>query len=71
METVEVLAQGSAVIIGENIEATITAVTLRDQNIFYEVVWWDGRIRRCEWLQRKELKVTGKGKTIKIGFNDR
>ncbi len=71
MQTIEVIAQGSTVLIGDGIEGKITAVTLRDKNIVYEVTWWDGRIRRVEWLQSQEVREKDRCQKTKIGFNER
>lgn len=49
---------------------TVTAVCLRDKSITYEIVWWDGRIRKCEWVSEGEaIPIEGSSET-KLGFRE-
>jgi hypothetical protein len=72
----EVLAIGAAVHIGpaagthpDPIAAMVTAVTIRAAGqVVYEVVWWDGRSRHCEWVQPCEITTDGPARMMTIGF---
>jgi hypothetical protein len=53
------------------IVATVTQVcVLPEGRVRYEVVWWDGRTRKSEWVEPFELRVAaGNGGTVRIGFH--
>jgi hypothetical protein len=60
MNTIEVLAIGTQVVIDGEIPATIRAVTVySDTWVKYLCVWWDERSRREEWLLADEIKPHG------------
>ena len=65
----EVFRVGSAVFIGKDIPAMITAVCIRDSGVTYETVWWDGRTRKQEWLQADEISDE-KVPSMQIGFKN-
>ena len=35
----------------------ITAVSIRYQNLLYEVTWWDGATKKTDWFNTEELIV--------------
>ena len=48
---------GSRVLIGGDIPGIVTGILQRlHGSSEIEVVWWDGRIRKCEWVNPQELK---------------
>lgn len=50
---------------------TVTAIQLMGQGtpaIKYEVVWFDGLTRRCEWVEACEIVNTEGKPKLKIGF---
>lgn len=63
-----VIQCGQEVFIGNGeISATVTAVFIRFDRVSYEVVWWDGRNRKCECLEACEVEGK-KASTSVIGF---
>lgn len=63
----EVHGVGSQVTVGGH-EARVTGVTIRDGgNVRYEVVWWAGAVRYCEWVEACEVTGGPAAKT-RIGF---
>ena len=58
-QTLEVIACGEVVSIGgegdEPIKAIVTGVLVRGDLVQYEVVWWNGRARSCEWVNACEV----------------
>lgn len=71
--TLEVLAIGTRVRLGDPadpIPGTILGISIREAGrVTYEVVWWDGRERRSEWLERAEFEMEkGGGRAVRIGF---
>lgn len=55
----EVYEIGTAVLIDGDIPATITALNIRglEHRVTYEVMWWDERTRKTEWLDPFEIKA--------------
>lgn len=69
-ETIEVFPIGARVTIdpeGE-ITAEITAILILSNGIQYQVVWWDGRLRKCEYLN--EAEIQGTTPKQQIGFRN-
>jgi hypothetical protein len=59
--TIEVLANGTEVVIDREIPAVIRGVTIYSEHwIKYLVVWWDERRRFEEWLTTEEFEVKTK-----------
>lgn len=59
--TIEVLANGTEVLIDKEIPAVIRGVTIYSEHwIKYLVVWWDERKRHEEWLTAEEFEVRTK-----------
>jgi len=69
MDSVEVLAIGTQVVIDGEIPATIRAVTVYSHTwVKYLCVWWDERSRREEWLLADEIKPHNEGRTMRIAM---
>lgn len=79
LNVISVLRPGTRVLIGNTygsqgskvdpIEATIVA--LRVQNgltVDYQVIWWDGRTRKSEWLESFEVTTKENTDKLAIGF---
>lgn len=68
-----VIPNGSAVSFGQGDDAIVgTTLSFRvsgSSHVEYEVVWWDGRSRHCEWLAAEELTVMKPTKQLKVGFS--
>lgn len=62
MDPIEVLQIGQKVTIDGEIPATITAINIRPATggyrITYEVMWWDERSRKTEWVDPFEIDTT-------------
>jgi len=59
--TIEVLGNGTEVLIDREIPARIRGVTIYSEHwIKYLVVWWDERKRFEEWLTTEEFEVKTK-----------
>lgn len=51
------------------IQGHISAVTIRRGDVVqYEVVFWDGKSRRSEWLFSTEVRIKSSEPQMKIGF---
>lgn len=49
---------GGKCYIGGDIPAVINGVLFRvNGSTEYEIVWWDGRTRRCEWVMPQEIQL--------------
>ena len=68
------LAVGTKVEIGygaDHVVGHVNAICIRERDyVTYEVVWWDGRNRRSEWLARGEIRAIDASSTqmAHIGF---
>ena len=63
----EIVEPGSRVRIAGDIEATVCRVSIAPgPHVTYEVAWWNGRTRQCQWLETHEL--TNLFRTRQIGF---
>lgn len=65
---VEVFAIGSTVHIRKDIEATIVAITLMASGVRYQCVWWEGRTRKCEWVEGLEVASYPDTGRLRVGF---
>lgn len=66
---IEAIPPGSPVLIGGEVPATITAVTLRGTgHVTYEVSWWDGRSHNSEWMDEYEVRRSEQGEPLRFGF---
>lgn len=54
----EVYDIGSQVLIDGDIPATITSINIRgmEHRLTYEVMWWDERNRKTDWLDPFEIR---------------
>jgi hypothetical protein len=67
----DVLKPSTTVRIGGNIEARVLRVNIagdRSSDVSYEVVWWDGRQRKRDWLSPAEVEPVPASDTIPVGF---
>lgn len=51
---------------GEVVQVAITA----NLHVQYQVAWWDGRTRRCDWLESFEVQTIGEAPVVPIGFRE-
>jgi hypothetical protein len=68
----EILAPGTAVwlSLGEDITGEILQVCIKSNSyVQYQVAWWSGRERRCEWLEAFEFTPVKDAK-LPIGFQN-
>ncbi len=63
-----VFAIGSKVKIDGDLTAVVLGVTMRSSGVSYEVVWWEERSRRSEWLYDFEVSAVKGSKTMEVGF---
>ena len=64
-----VLEPGAEVLVGDDIEATVNAVTIyRGLAVQYSCTWWNGRTTEEKWLPEHMVKAIDKSETLKIGF---
>lgn len=60
---------GTKIIISNDINATINGIYIgENHHILYKVVWWDGRIRKDEYITAKEFVPIKDYTTVTIGF---
>lgn len=68
-----ILEQGTKVSIclndGDAIPAQITGCAIYGKRVQYQVAWWDGRVRRCEWLDETEISPEEGFESLAIGFH--
>jgi hypothetical protein len=69
---VEVFSVGSQVnIVHANQSGTVAAVCVyAGDRVQYQVAWWDGVTRRCEWLEAFEVEASEKAERMGIGFRE-
>lgn len=67
MESINVFAVGSAVLLGDVISARVTAVLIREGRIAYECVWWDDCKRHEEIVEPWEVRADGENaRTLRV-----
>jgi hypothetical protein len=59
---------GTWVLIGDDVPGLILQVCINRENVEYEVVWWEGRVRKKEWLCDIEVKLKDDSDYIGVGF---
>lgn len=70
MKEAVVLDVGCDVILNKGIEGKILQICIRETGTQYQVVWWCGSTRKCEWLESQEVEPTSNSPSqLKIGFN--
>ncbi len=53
----------------EEVRGVVTGIMIEaGPSVSYRCVWWDGRVRREEWLKECEVIPTGKDGLQAIGF---
>ena len=59
------------IIQGDNlyVSGTVCAVCIRGGRITYEVAWWSGATRSCEWVEEHEVTTCPRSKKQNIGFH--
>ena len=65
---IELIPAGTEVKVGDDIEAVVTAACIRDLDVTYECVWWDGRTRKSEWLPSWQIRVAQNTGALRVGF---
>lgn len=66
--SVEIYKIGSKVKLADDVDGTITAISIRGNNyITYECSWWNGRSHDSKWFYTDEIEATSNEKT-RIGF---
>lgn len=65
---ITVIPIGEPVLIGGNVPAVVTGITIRSgDHVTYEVSWFDGATHYCQWLESLEVSTREKRRTS-IGF---
>jgi hypothetical protein len=69
MNELVVIEVGSPVMLDGDIPATITALEVRGSEhlLTYQVVFWDERTRKAEWVTPEEIKHAEQRRTIRFG----
>lgn len=68
-QPLQVIAPGQHISIN-NLQGIVCGVTINLHNyIQYKCIWYDGNLRKCEWVEEFEIELTTKTKIIYIGFN--
>lgn len=64
-----VYAIGTRVKIADDLTGTVTQVCIvGEQHVRYEVAWWDGNTRNCQWLESCEVSAAEERQPMRIGF---
>lgn len=53
---------------GNEILGVVTQVCILESGVRYQVAWWDGRSRRCKWLEACEVRAVSEAARVPIGF---
>lgn len=68
---ISVFAVGQSVVIGGDLQATVTGINIRGiDHVQYECSWWDGRSHYCKWLDACEVTSEEQPSRM-IGFGTR
>lgn len=68
---VSCLRPGRRVLLQGNLEGRVIQALIRENaSIQYQVAWWDGRTRHCEWLEAFEVEPDAKSIEMpqRVGF---
>ena len=68
MDTTKLFPVGTKARIGQDLEATILGICIYAHDIEYQCAWWNGRERKCEWLNAAEISATEQYAPVLIGF---
>lgn len=52
----------------DKIKARVSAIMIRGQTVSYELVWWEGTSRKCEWVNEFEVGGSEEPNPLMIGF---
>ena len=63
----KVYRPGTTINLKDDLEGTIIAVNIARHQVQYQVVWWDGRARKAEWLSDFEV-VAKEQDLVTVGF---
>jgi len=69
-----VIRPGDECWIGNEIKAKVVQVILKaagmgEVSVSYQVAWWSGNERKCEWLEEHECElISPNGPFMRIGF---
>lgn len=68
-----VWAIGTDVKVGEDpgIDGIVTGLMIEQKGVQYRVAWFDGGMRREEWLLKREVRAAGSCRVIRVGFLER
>lgn len=70
-DAVVVHKPGSMVALAGGLPCRVLSVQVwSNGNVGYNVVWWDGRVRRAEYVEPCEVEPIDASATIKIGFHN-
>ena len=47
---------GSEVTFGPGLKGHVTRISILSSKVLYEIVWWDDKTRKCEWLEEFEVE---------------
>ena len=65
----QVFAVGTKVTLDSDIIGMVTGIAIySDSRIQYQVAWWNGRSRSCEWLEACEVNPCESYKVTCVGF---
>ena len=59
METIDVYAVGSQVLLDGTVSARVTAIFIHESRVTYEVVYWNDRERKEEVVEAWEIQADG------------
>jgi hypothetical protein len=65
---VTIIKPGQKVTLVGGQAAQVTAASIRSAALSYEVVWWDGKTRCCQWVDPCEIDSAGEVEKQTIGF---
>lgn len=62
---------GSEVDLGQGLKGMVNQVIIAaGDHVRYEVAWWAGNDRKCEWLEQHEVMPSGTTGVLRIGFKE-
>lgn len=68
-QVIEAYATGQEVCFRGGVRGIVTAVLIRGLRVSYEVAWWDGRVRCCEYVESSEIiEDWTEDQSMRIGF---
>lgn len=64
MDTIQVIAIGSDVLVGGDIPAKVLAVTIGEGYVAYKCSWWNEGQRHVDWIPQIEVSETAQSKRL-------